>query len=72
MKGLIRRLDRANIYVLTPHGQRVAVFYVKVHDRLLRPLIAANAPPAPLPLRHALRTIDRHVEDYIAQARMAA
>jgi hypothetical protein len=41
--------------------QRVAVFYTKVHDRLLPPLLAANAPPAPIELRHALTTIDRHV-----------
>jgi predicted MarR family transcription regulator len=72
LKGLIRRLDQSNTYLLTPDGQRVAVFYVKVHNRLLRPLIAANSPPAPLPLRQALRTIEHHVEDYIAEARMAA
>ncbi len=72
MKGLIRRLEHSNSYILTPDGQRVAVFYTKIHNRLLRPLLAANDPPAPLPLRQALRTIDRHVEDYINEARMAA
>ena len=72
MKGMIRRLEHSNTYVLTPDGLRVAVFYVKVHDRLLRPLIAANSPPASIPLRRALRTIDRHVQDYIDEARMAA
>ena len=72
LKGMIRRLEHSNTYVLTGDGLRVAVFYVKVHDRLLRPLIAANSPPAPIPLRHALRTIDRHVQDYIDEARMAA
>ncbi|MCA1671534.1 MAG: hypothetical protein LC799_04815 [Actinobacteria bacterium] len=72
LKGLIRRLPHTNTYILTPDGQRVALFYTKVHNRLLRPLIAANAPPAPLPLRQALRVIDRHVDDYITEARMAA
>ena len=72
LKGLIRRLEHSNTYVLTGDGQRVALFYVKVHDRLLRPLIAANAPPAPLPLRHALHTIERHVADYVAEARLGA
>jgi hypothetical protein len=72
MKGLIRRLEHTNTYVLTGDGQRVAVFYTKIHNRLLRPLTAANDPPAPLPLRQALRTIDRHVDEYIAEARMAA
>jgi len=72
LKGLICRLEHSNTYVLTGDGIRIAVFYVKVHDRLLRPLIAADAPPAPLQLRQALQTIDRHVTDYISQARMVA
>ncbi len=55
-----------------PTGSAVAVFYTKVHDRLLRPLLAADRPPAPLPVRQALRTLDRAVDDYIANARMAA
>jgi len=72
MKGLITRLPHSNTYVLTPDGQRLAIFYTKVYNRLLRPLAAANDPPAPLPLRQALRVIDRHVADYIAEARMPA
>jgi hypothetical protein len=72
LKGLIQRLPHSNTYVLTADGQRIAVFYTKVHDRLLRPLTAADLPPAPLPLRKALRTIEDHVADYIAEARMAA
>ena len=63
-------LPRSNTYVLTPDGQRIAIFYTKLHNRLLRPLAAANDPPAPLPLRQALRVIDHHVTDYIAEARM--
>ncbi len=69
---MITRLPHTNTYVLTPDGQRVAIFYTKVHNRLLRPLTAANDPPAPLPLRQALRVIDRHVDDYITEARMIA
>ena len=72
MKGLIRRLPHSNTYVLTGDGQRVAIFYTKIHNRLLKPLIAANAPPAPLQLRRALRVIERNVDDYIQEARMAA
>jgi hypothetical protein len=70
LKGLITRLPHTNTYQLTPDGLRTAVFYTKVHNRLLQPLLAANAPPAPLPLRQALRTIERHITDYIAEARM--
>ncbi len=71
LKGIITRLPHTNTYLLTPDGLRVAVFYVKVHDRLLRPLLA-DAPPAPMPVRQAFRTLDNHVADYIEQARMAA
>jgi hypothetical protein len=50
----------------------VAVFYTKLHDRLLRPLLAAELPPAPVELRRALRVVERTVDDYLATARMAA
>jgi hypothetical protein len=59
-------------YVLTDEGQRVAIFYTKLHNRLLRPLLAAHDPPAPLPLRQALRVINHHVNDYVREARMTA
>jgi hypothetical protein len=72
VNGLIERLPGSNTWVLTQEGQRVAIFYTKVHDRLLRPLLAANAPPAPTELRDALRTIDRHVRNYVTTARLAA
>jgi hypothetical protein len=72
LKGLIVRLKYTNTYVLTEDGQRFAIFYTKVHNRLLRPLLAANQPPAPLQVRQALRILDRVVTDYIHQARIAA
>ena len=71
-KGLIRRLERQNRYVVTSDGIKVAVFYTKLQDRLLRPLLAADLPPAPLELRHALRVVEHSVDDYVASARIAA
>jgi hypothetical protein len=71
LHGLIERLPRSNTYVLTPDGTRVAVFYTKIHGRLLRPLIAAaDHPPAPIELRRALTTIDRIIADYTDNARL--
>ncbi|MFC9555767.1 hypothetical protein ACFTWF_33605 [Rhodococcus sp. NPDC056960] len=70
--ALIERLPHTNTYVLTDDGQRIAIFYTKVHDRLLRPLLAANTPPAPPDLRQALKTIDHHVRDYVDTARLTA
>jgi hypothetical protein len=69
-KGLIRRLPRTNTYVLTSDGTRFALFYTKVHDRLLVPLLAANAPPASPQLRDALQVIDHAVRDYVQAARL--
>jgi predicted MarR family transcription regulator len=71
LNQLIERRPGSNTYDLTAEGQRVAIFYTKVHDRLLRPLIAADQPPAPPGLRRALATIDRHVGDYTDRARLA-
>jgi predicted MarR family transcription regulator len=68
--GLIERRPHTNTYKLTADGLRVALFYTKVHNRLLRPLLAADKAPAPAPLRQALATIDRHVNGYIDNARM--
>ena len=70
INGLIHRRPRTNTYQLTPDGQRIAIFYTKVHDRLLRPLCAADQPPAPGKLRQALHVIDDHLNDYIDQARI--
>jgi hypothetical protein len=67
---IIQRLPHTNTYLLTADGQRVAIFYTKVHDRLLRPLLAADQPPAPPTLRKALRTIDTHVTQYVDAARL--
>jgi len=70
LKGLIRRIERSNRYVLTPDGIRVAVFYTKLHNRLLGPLLAADRPPAPPQLRQALRLIDHQVDHYVQHARL--
>ena len=54
--GLIDRLPHTNTYVLTDDGLRVAIFYTKVHDRLLRPLAGSRpttrTPSTPKSLAH--------------------
>ena len=70
LAGLIWRIEHNNRYVLTPDGIKFAVFYTKVHSRLLRPLMAADQPQAPPELRQALDTLNRHLEDYINRARL--
>ncbi len=68
--GLITRLAHRNLYALTPDGLRFAIFYTKVHDRVLRPLMAGDQPQAPPPLRQALRVIDAEVARRLDAARL--
>ena len=69
--GLIMRVPHTNTYVLTPEGIRTAVFFTKVHDRVLRPLVcAADAPRASPELRRAMATSDRAVSEHITNARL--
>jgi len=67
---LIERLDGTNTYVVTNEGIRVAVFYTKLKDRLLAPLLEADQPPAPIPIRRALATLEHGLDDYVAHARL--
>jgi hypothetical protein len=71
LHGLIQRLPRSNTYVLTGEGIRVAVFYTKLQNRLLRPLLEADKPPATIGIRHALNTLENAVSDYLHNARLA-
>lgn len=74
LHGLIRRLDGQHRYVLTDQGRRFAVFYTKLHNRVVTPLFAADQPNSPPGLRRALATIDKVTDDYLADAglKMAA
>jgi hypothetical protein len=67
---IIRRRPGTNTYDLTPDGLRFAIFYTKVHNRVLRPLFAADQPQAPPPLRDALAAIDQQITNRLADARL--
>jgi hypothetical protein len=69
-KHLIARLPGTNTWTLTPDGARFALFYSKLNNRLLTPLWAADHPPAPIELRRALQTVDRHIDAYVTNARI--
>jgi hypothetical protein len=71
LHGLIERVPHTNTYVTTAEGLRVALFYTKVHARVLRPLLdAADRPPAPVEFRRALITVDRTIREYVTNARL--
>ncbi|MGO9206133.1 MAG: hypothetical protein ACLQBX_08095 [Candidatus Limnocylindrales bacterium] len=69
---LIERVPHTNTYVTIEEGIRIAVFYTKLEARLLRPLLDVHAPPAPVDLGTALRTIEQAVSDYVTNARLGA
>jgi hypothetical protein len=70
LHGLIVRIPHTNTYTLTPEGLRVAIFYTKLHHRLLSPLLEADRPPASPEIRRALTTIEHSINDYITHARL--
>ncbi|MBK5223012.1 MAG: hypothetical protein JJE52_09070 [Acidimicrobiia bacterium] len=71
LHGLIEKIPGTNTYRTTPEGIRAAVFYTKLHRRLLGPLLdAGDKPPAPIELRRALTTIDQTLATYITNARL--
>ena len=69
--GLITRRPHANTYDLTPDGLAFAIFYTKVHDRVLAPLFATGQPQAPPHLHAALTTIQRLIDDRLASRKAA-
>src|SRR5262249_13127571 len=68
--GLITRRPHANTHDLTPDGLALAILYPKVHDRVLTPLFVIGQPRAPPQLRAALATIQGHIDDRLAAARL--
>jgi hypothetical protein len=71
LHGLTQRLPHSNTYVLTNERIRVAVFYTKLQNRLLRPLLDADKPPATIEVRRALKTLESALSDYVENARLA-
>jgi hypothetical protein len=70
--GLITRRPHSNTYDLTPDGLAFAIFYTKVHDRVLAPLFAAGQPAAPPQLRAAMHAIEQLIDDRLADSRLPA
>jgi hypothetical protein len=70
VKGFITRVPGRHLYLLTGDGLGIAIFYTKLHDRLLRSLLAADQPPAPPPIRKTLHAIGIHLAETIDQARL--
>jgi hypothetical protein len=70
LKELVVRVPHSNTYTVTADGLRFAHFYTMSYERLLRPLLAADRPPAPIELQQAIHILERAVDDYASRARL--
>ena len=70
LHGLIQRVPHTNTYILTPEGLRVAVFYTKLHDRLLRPLLRRRQPTGPTELAAPSPPSTTPSTNYVTNARL--
>jgi len=58
-KGLVERLDRSRRYRLTPLGLKLGVLFVKLHTRLLGPLISIATTSVRHDMRPSSNSVDR-------------
>jgi hypothetical protein len=75
LHGLIERIPDSHRYRVTDSGLRYAIFLTRVHNRLLRPGLAALLdpdPPAPSRLRTAVQAFERTIDDELIRSRLAA
>jgi hypothetical protein len=75
LHGLIERVPRSFRYRVTDLGLRVALFFTRAYNRLLRPGLAAALPvlrAVATPLRRAFDLIDAQLGASIRQAKLAA
>ena len=73
---LIVRIPHTQRYDITPLGKRVALFFTKLHARLIRPGLSQlfdGCPKAPnRPLAKAIHGLDSAFERFITEAKLAA
>jgi hypothetical protein len=74
LKGIIWRIPHTNRDLLTSYGRKVALFFTRLHARVIRPGFAAmdSAVPIPSPLAEVLARLDQEIDDLIDAACLAA
>ncbi len=75
LHGLIERVPRSHRYQVTARGLRIALFCTRVQARLFRPGLAAIMPDAvggDGRLRRAFEQLDRAMDQWCAEAKLAA
>ncbi len=75
LHGLIERVPNSFRYRVTDFGLRVALFFTRTYNRLLRPGLAAALPalgPITSPLKRAFDALTIQIETMINQSQLAA
>jgi DNA-binding PadR family transcriptional regulator len=75
LHGLIRRIDRTRRYEVTDQGLRIALYFTRVHDRLMRPglsLVVPDHVPNESPLRTCFRKLEFTMNAWVDNARLTA
>ena len=75
LHGLIERIPKTFRYQVTDFGLRVALFFTRTYNRLLRPGLAAALPALrsiATPLRRAFDALTAQIDTMINQANLAA
>jgi hypothetical protein len=75
LHGLIERIPNSFRYRVTDFGLRVALFFTRAYNRLLRPGLAATLPAlcaTATPLRRAFDALTAKIDAMITQAHLAA
>jgi hypothetical protein len=73
---LIERLPKSHLYQVTPLGLRVAMLFVKIHHRILRPGLSQlfdGCPKAPnRPVANAVKRLDQALENLLLEAKLTS
>jgi hypothetical protein len=75
LHGLIARLPGTHRYRVTEPGLRLALFFTRVHARLFRPGLSMVMPDVAqddAPLRRAFAQLERTMDQWCAEAKLAA
>jgi hypothetical protein len=75
LHGLIERVPKSFRYRVTDFGLRIALFFTRTYNRLLRPALAAALPTlgaVATPLQRAFNALTVQIDTTIRKAQMAS
>ena len=70
---IIERVPHTNRYQVTPFGLRVAIFFTRTYNRLLRPGLAQICDPTPVdtPIRRHLDRLETAITNLVEELNLA-